>query len=138
MQPVTVSRWKQTISEFLRKETTSKFLIVFSTIYTHSNFITAWSVQIRSYFWSIFSWYGDWLSKFPYSVRIFILDGKPTPYGLQHRKWRNTYYQFQEKGRGNCLNLWKRKVKSCQNYYSRWTRVFRTISRQGQRSASLK
>ena len=39
-------------------------------------------------------------------------DGKPTTYGLQHRKWSNAFYQFDEKGRANYyLNLRKRKAK---------------------------
>ena len=41
-----------------------------------------------------------------------IRDGKPTIYGLQHQKWRNTYHQIPEKGRGIIVWTWeKRKQK---------------------------
>ena len=43
---------------------------------------------------------------------MYLVDSKPTSYGLQHRKSGITYHQFQEKGRrGNHSNLRKRKVK---------------------------
>ena len=45
---------------------------------------------------------------------------KPTTYGLKYQKWRNTYHQFQEKGRENEKR--RRKVKNekvVKNCYSR-------------------